>query len=118
MIKTPRQKRSTAGKVQPAPALEPQALGILETRGTVAAVAAADAMLKAAAVHLASLRQAGGGLVAVFITGDVSAVKEAIDCGAAAANRFDSLMGQHVIARPDASVAVLLTGRGASALPR
>lgn len=79
-----------------------EALGMIETRGLLAAIESADAMLKAAEVRLLERTFVGGGLVTVTITGDVAAVKASIDAAAAAVNRLGSelLVSQHVIPRP------------------
>ena len=79
-----------------------QALGMIETKGTLAAVEAADAMLKAADVALLEKTKVGGGLVTVTVTGDVAAVTAAVDAGAAAVERLgsDCLSARHVIPRP------------------
>ena len=79
-----------------------QALGMIETKGTLAAVEAADAMLKAADVALLEKTKVGGGLVTVTVTGDVAAVPAAVDAGAAAVERLgsDCLRARHVIPRP------------------
>ena len=79
-----------------------QALGMIETKGTLAAVEAADAMLKAAEVALLEKTKVGGGLVTVTVTGDVAAVTAAVDAGAAAVERLgsDCLSARHVIPRP------------------
>ena len=76
------------------------ALGMIETKGLVAAIEAADAMVKAANVTLVGKEQVGGGLVAVLVRGDVGAVKAATDAGAAAAERVGELVSVHVIPRP------------------
>jgi ethanolamine utilization protein EutM len=76
------------------------ALGMIETKGLVASVEAADAMLKAANVHLVGKVHVGGGLVTVLVRGDVGAVKAAVDAGAAAAERIGELLSTHVIPRP------------------
>ena len=86
------------------------ALGMVETRGLVAAIEAADAMVKAANVQLVGKEQVGGGLVTVFVRGDVGAVKAATDAGAAAAQRVGELISVHVIPRPDGSVESILPG--------
>lgn len=86
------------------------ALGMVETRGLVAAIEAADAMVKAANVQLVGKEQVGGGLVTVFVRGDVGAVKAATDAGAAAAQRVGELLSVHVIPRPDGSVETILPG--------
>lgn len=77
-----------------------KALGMIETRGLVAAIEAADAMIKAANVTLTCKEQIGGGLVTVMVRGDVGAVKAATDAGAAAAERVGELIAVHVIPRP------------------
>lgn len=87
-----------------------QALGMIETKGLVGAVEAADAMVKAANVTLVGKEQVGGGLVTVFVRGDVGAVKAATDAGAAAAQRVGELLSVHVIPRPDGSVETILPG--------
>ena len=84
------------------------ALGMIETRGLVAAIEAADAMVKSANVQLVGKEQVGGGLVTVMVRGDVGAVKAAVDAGAAAASRVGELVSQHVIPRPHADVEKLL----------
>lgn len=76
------------------------ALGMIETRGLVASIEAADAMVKAANVTLVKKECIGGGLVTVMVRGDVGAVKAATDAGAAAAERVGELISVHVIARP------------------
>lgn len=79
-----------------------QALGLIETRGALPAIEAADAMLKAAEVRLLEKTKVGGGLITIVVTGDVAAVKAAVDAGAAAVERIGEgcLYAQHVIARP------------------
>ena len=81
-----------------------KALGMIETRGLVASVEAADAMVKAANVSLRCKVQVGGGLVTVMVQGDVGAVKAAVDAGAAAAERVGELISVHVIPRPHEEV--------------
>jgi ethanolamine utilization microcompartment shell protein EutS len=80
------------------------ALGMVETRGLVGAIEAADAMVKAANVQLVGKEQVGGGLVTVMVRGDVGAVKAATDAGAAAAEKVGELLSVHVIPRPHAEV--------------
>lgn len=77
-----------------------EALGMVETRGNVGAIEAADAMVKAANVHLVGKVRIGAGYVTVFVRGDVGAVKAATDAGAAAAQRVGELVSVHVIPRP------------------
>ena len=84
------------------------ALGMIETRGLVAAIEAADAMVKAANVTLVGKEMVGGGLVSVLVRGDVGAVKAATDAGAAAADRIGELISVHVIPRPHSEVEIIL----------
>ena len=81
-----------------------QALGMIETKGLVASVEAADAMVKAANVTLIGKVHVGGGLVTVMVRGDVGAVTAATDAGAAAAERVGDLISVHVIPRPHEEV--------------
>ena len=84
------------------------ALGMVETRGLVGAIEAADAMVKDANVTLVGKEQVGAGLVTVMVRGDVGAVKAATDAGAAAAENVGELISVHVIPRPHAEVEVIL----------
>ena len=84
------------------------ALGMIETKGLVASVEAADAMVKAANVSLIGKEHVGGGLVTVMVRGDVGAVKAATDAGAAAAARVGELISVHVIPRPHGDVEYIL----------
>ena len=84
------------------------ALGMIETRGLVGAVEAADAMVKAANVTLIGREQVGSGLVTVMVRGDVGAVKAATDAGAAAAKHVGELVSVHVIPRPHEEVEMIL----------
>ena len=86
------------------------ALGLVETRGLIGAIEAADAMVKAANVNLTSKEYIGAGYVTVMVRGDVGSVKAATDAGAAAARRVGELISVHVIPRPHAEVEKLLTG--------
>ena len=85
-----------------------QALGMVETKGLVASIEAADAMVKAANVKLIGKVHVGGGLVTVMVRGDVGAVKAATDAGAAAAGRVGDLVSVHVIPRPHDDVEYIL----------
>jgi microcompartment protein CcmL/EutN len=80
------------------------ALGMVETRGFIGSVEAADAMVKAANVSLVGTEYIGAGFVTVMVRGDVGAVKAATDAGAAAARRVGELVSVHVIPRPHAEV--------------
>ena len=88
--------------------MEQQALGLIETRGYVGSVEAADAMVKAANVVLSGTEHVGGGLVTVMVRGDVGAVKAATDAGAAAARQVGELVSVHVIPRPHAELDKIL----------
>ena len=84
------------------------ALGLIETKGLVGAIEAADAMVKAANVVLVGTEYIGAGFVTVLIRGDVGAVKASTDAGAAAARRVGELVSVHVIPRPHAEVERIL----------
>ncbi len=84
------------------------ALGMVETRGLVGSIEAADAMVKAANVILIGSEYVGGGYVTVMVRGDVGAVKAATDAGAAAAKRVGELVSVHVIPRPHQDVEMIL----------
>ena len=85
-----------------------QALGMIETKGLVGSIEAADAMVKAANVHLIGKVHVGGGLVTVMVRGDVGAVKAAVDAGACAAEKVGEIVSQHVIPRPHTDVEKIL----------
>ncbi len=87
-----------------------QALGLVETRGFVGAIEAADAMVKAANVKLVGKEKSGSGLVAMLVRGDVGAVKAAVEAGGEAARRVGELISTHVIPSPHADVEMLLSG--------
>ena len=88
--------------------MEMQALGMVETKGLIGAIEAADAMVKAANVMLIGKEKIGSGLVTVMVRGDVGAVKASVEAGAAAAKRVGDLYGVHVIPRPHADVENIL----------
>ena len=116
--KTGRRVRKTAQKaetVQEQPIIEKEerrmsqeALGMVETRGLVASIEAADTMLKAANVVLVGTEKIGSGLVTVMVRGDVGAVKSAVESGAEAAGRLGVLVATHVIPRPHSDVEKIL----------
>ena len=85
-----------------------EALGMVETRGLVAAIEAADAMVKAANVELIGTEKIGSGIVSVMVRGDVGAVKAATESGSAAASKLGELVAVHVIPRPHADVEKIL----------
>jgi ethanolamine utilization protein EutM len=89
-------------------AMSQEALGLIETKGLIGAVEAADAMVKAANVLLIGKEYIGAGYVTVMVRGDVGAVKAATDAGAAAARRVGELVSVHVIPRPHTEVEKIL----------
>lgn len=88
--------------------MKQEALGMVETRGLVAAIEAADAMVKAADVTLIGTEKIGSGLITVMVQGDVGAVKAATEVGADAAERLGELVAVHVIPRPHGDIASIL----------
>ena len=95
-------------KELPMPSIQMIALGMIETKGLVGSIEAADAMVKAANVKLIGKEYIGGGYVTVMVRGDVGAVKAATDAGAAAAQRIGELVSVHVIPRPHGDVEFIL----------
>ena len=118
----PAAKRPASRKAAPSAAAQPatttpvmkkektnmEALGMVETRGLVAAIEAADAMAKAANVALVGSEKIGSGLVSIMVRGDVGAVKAAVEAGGAAAGRLGEVVATHVIPRPHNDVEKLL----------
>ena len=93
-----------------------EALGMVETRGLVAMIEAADAMVKAAKVTLVGWEKIGSGLVTAIVRGDVAAVKAAVDAGQNGASRIGEIVTTHIIARPHVNVDLVLPlGRTAEA---
>ena len=109
-VKTEEPKKTTTKKseTKEIKTMVQQALGMVETRGLVAAIEAADAMLKAANVELVGTEKIGSGLVSVMVRGDVGAVKSAVESGSAAASRLGEVIATHVIPRPHADVEKIL----------
>lgn len=91
--------------------MKSDALGMIETWGLVGCIEAADAMVKAANVRLVGREQVEGGIVTVFVRGDVGAVKAATDAGASAASRVGHLRSAHVIPRPHTEVELIIPHR-------
>ncbi len=89
-----------------------KALGMIETHGLVSAIEAIDAMVKAASVEVLATREIGGGLVSVYIQGDVGAIKAAIDAGASSAKKVGELLSAHIITRPNDETMKVLAGFG------
>lgn len=88
------------------------ALGMIETRGLVASIEAADAMVKAASVTIVAQTKAGGGLVSTLVRGEVGAVKAATDAGSVAANKVGEVVAVHVIPRPHDELEGIISGLG------
>ena len=101
-------KKTEATKNEEVKMAQLDALGMIETKGLVGSIEAADAMVKAANVTLVGKEHVGGGLVTVLVRGDVGAVKAATDAGAAAAQRVGELVSVHVIPRPHTEVETIL----------
>lgn len=91
-----------------------EALGMIETKGLVCLIEAADAMLKAANVQMVGWEKVGSGMVTAFVVGDVAAVKAAIDAGASAASRIGEVVSVQVIPRPHEELAAILPASGKS----
>ena len=112
--KTAAEKTPSAPKVETEPKVKEvkrmalEALGMVETRGLVAAIEAADAMVKAANVELIGTEKIGSGLVSVMVRGDVGAVKAAVDAGSSSAGSLGEVIATHVIPRPHADVEKIL----------
>ena len=109
-VKTDEPKKTTTKKseTKEIKTMVQQALGMVETRGLVAAIEAADAMLKAANVELVGTEKIGSGLVSVMVRGDVGAVKAAVEAGLAAAQKLGEIIATHVIPRPHTDVEKIL----------
>ena len=110
-VKKTAQKAETVQKkpeVQEERRMTQEALGMVETRGLVASIEAADSMLKAANVALVGTEKIGSGLVTVMVRGDVGAVKSAVESGAESAGRLGELVATHVIPRPHTDVEKIL----------
>ena len=88
--------------------MEKQALGMVETKGLIGSIEAADAMVKAAEVELIGTEKIGSGLVSVMVRGDVGAVKAATEAGASSAQKLGELVAVHVIPRPHDDVELIL----------
>ena len=101
-------KKATTTKTVKKEIVKMEALGMVETRGLVAAIEAADAMVKAANIVLVGSEKIGSGLVSIMVRGDVGAVKSAVEAGGAAAARLGEVVATHVIPRPHGDVEKLL----------
>ncbi|HWY85475.1 MAG TPA: BMC domain-containing protein [Gemmataceae bacterium] len=88
-----------------------EALGLVETKGLIATIAATDAMCKAANVAMAGQIQIGGAYVTTFVRGDVGSVRAAVDAGASAASQHGELVSAHVIPRPEETVMAIFLGK-------
>ena len=108
-VKTEETKKTTKkSETKEIKTMVQQALGMVETRGLVAAIEAADAMLKAANVELVGTEKIGSGLVSVMVRGDVGAVKAAVEAGLAASQKLGEIIATHVIPRPHTDVEKIL----------
>jgi ethanolamine utilization microcompartment shell protein EutS len=107
-VKKPVKNNTTKPIIKEEIRMVQQALGMVETRGLVAAIEAADAMLKAANVELVGTEKIGSGLVSVMVRGDVGAVKAAVESGAQSATKLGELVATHVIPRPHTDVEKIL----------
>ena len=107
-VKAAPEKTQTANIHKEEKRMSQEALGMIETRGLVAAVEAADAMCKAANVTLIGTERIGYGLVTVMVRGDVGAVNAAVESGSSAASRLGELVATHVIPRPHTDVEQIL----------
>ena len=92
-----------------------EALGLIETRGLIGAIEAADAMCKTAAVRLVRYERVSGALVTVAVRGDVASVEVAVESGAKAAARLEELIGRHVIPAPDSQLEAAHAGPATAA---
>nr|WP_299463636.1 BMC domain-containing protein [uncultured Gimesia sp.] len=92
-----------------------EALGMVETKGLICLIEAADAMLKSANVQMIGWEKVGSGLVTAFVVGDVAAVKAAVDAGAAAASKVGEVVSVQVIPRPHEELASVLPNKSAAA---
>ena len=101
-------KVDTEPKVKEVTRMALEALGMVETRGLVAAIEAADAMVKAANVELIGTEKIGSGLVSVMVRGDVGAVKAAVEAGSSSAGSLGEVIATHVIPRPHNDVEKIL----------
>ncbi len=116
----PRKRRAPAAKKKVVTPVAPTplgAVGIIETRGFVGAIEAADAMLKSAHVTLAGMKMVGGGLVSIIVRGDVGAVQAATEAGALAAEAVGRVKAVHVIPRPHEDVEVIIPVSDGAAPP-
>ena len=102
------EKPKTVNKPKEERIMSQEALGMVETRGLVAAIEAADAMVKAANVQLIGTEKIGSGLVSVMVRGDVGAVKSAVEAGGSAASKLGEIVALHVIPRPHGDVEKIL----------
>jgi ethanolamine utilization protein EutM len=104
-------RKSTKTESKPMSKTINEALGLVETKGLIATIAATDAMSKAANIALAGQIQIGGAYVTTFVRGDVGSVRAAVDAGAAAAQQHGELVSAHVIPRPEETVMNIFLGK-------
>lgn len=114
----PRKRKAPAAKKKTADKEPLGAVGIVETRGFVPAIEAADAMLKSAHVTLAGMKKVGSGLISIVVRGDVGAVQAATDAGASAAKAVGLVRSAHVIPRPHEDVEIVIPACDGHTLPK
>lgn len=114
----PRKRKATKAKMKVAEQNLLGAVGIVETRGFVPAIEAADAMLKSAHVTLAGMKKVGSGLISIIVRGDVGAVQAATKAGAAAAKAVGKVISVHVIPRPHEDVEIIMPACDGHTLPK
>lgn len=114
----PRKRRAPAAKKKATVQEVRGAVGIVETKGFIPAVEAADAMLKSASVTLAGMKKVGSGLISIIVRGDVGAVQAATDAGASAAQEVGMLKSVHVIPSPHEDAEPILPACDGPALPK
>lgn len=114
----PRKRRAPAAKKKAVPQKSLGAVGIVETRGFVPAVEAADAMLKSASVTLAGMKKVGSGLISIIVRGDIGAVQASTEAGAEAARAVGMVKSVHVIPNPHQDVETIIPATDGHTLPK
>lgn len=114
----PRKRKAPVAKKKVAPPKRLGAVGMIETRGFVAAIEAADAMLKSANVTLAGMKKVGSGLITIIVRGDIGAVQAATEAGAAAAKAVGKVRSVHVIPNPHEDVEIIIPANDGHTLPK
>lgn len=107
----PKKRKAPARQPKSATPANPGAMGVVETKGFIPAVEAADAMMKAASVTFAGMKMVGSGLVSIIVRGDVGAVQAATEAGASAAGAVGNVVSVHVIPSPHEDTELVISGR-------